>query len=99
MTFQRNGNVDLFNLTFGKCLDCRKERISVGWCKDCEADAFKVNFKNWTSEKLDVDELIKRTQLNANGSVDYLEFIDFKQFDLIENTNQYGAFGTVYSAI
>ena len=99
MTFQQNANVDVFDLTFGKCLNCGKERISVGWCKDCEVDAFKVNFKNWTSENLDVDEFIKCTQLNANGCVDYLEFIDFKQFDLVENTDQGGAFSTVYSAI
>ena len=37
--------------------------------------------------------------MNATGSVDYLEFIDFKQFDLVENTNRGGAFSTIYSAI
>ncbi len=37
--------------------------------------------------------------MNANGSVDYLEFIDFEQFDLLENTNKGGAFSTIYSAI
>ena len=37
--------------------------------------------------------------MNATGNVDYLEFIDFEQFDLVENTNKGGAFSTIYSAI
>ncbi|CAG8568773.1 16627_t:CDS:2 [Funneliformis caledonium] len=74
----------------------RKRRISNGWCKDCETNAFKENFRYWTSENLN---LIRYTQLNATGSVDYLEYIDFKQFDLIENTNKSDDFSTIYSAI
>ena len=31
--------------------------------------------------------------------MDYLEWIDFEQFELIENTNKQGAFSTIYSAI
>ncbi len=31
--------------------------------------------------------------------MDYLEWIDFEQFELIENTNKRGAFSTIYSAI
>jgi len=30
---------------FGKCLDYGKERISAGWCKDCEINVFKENLK------------------------------------------------------
>ncbi|GES99254.1 kinase-like domain-containing protein [Rhizophagus clarus] len=46
-----------------------------------------------------IDEFIQYTQLNANDSTDYLEWIDFNQFDLIENTNKRGAFSSIYSAI
>ncbi len=88
-----------FNLIYGKCLDCGKERSNVGWCKACEINAFRENFKNWTSGNLKIDDFIKHTQLNATGSVDYLEYIDFNQFDLIESTNKNGAFGAIYSAI
>src|ERR1043166_2346205 len=87
------------SLSFGKCLECRKERISVGWCKYCEVNSFKENFDGWTSGNLNIDDFIKHTQLNAVGSKDYLEFIDFEQFDLIENINESGAFSTIYSAI
>jgi len=37
--------------------------------------------------------------LNATGNVNYLEFIDFEQLELVENTNKGGAFSTIYSAI
>ncbi|PKY22544.1 kinase-like protein [Rhizophagus irregularis] len=46
-----------------------------------------------------IDEFIQYTQLNANDSTDYLEWIDFNQFDLVENTNKRGAFSSIYSAI
>ena len=86
-------------LSFGKCFDCGKERSNVGWCKDCEINAFKENFKNWTSGNPNIDDFVKHTQLNAAGSMDYLEYIDFEQFDLIENINKGGAFSAIYSAI
>ncbi|SRR6266540_582598 len=86
-------------LSFGKCLECSKKRVSVGWCKDCETNAFKEIFKYWTSGNLKIDNFIKHTQLNATGSTDYLEYIDFERFDLVKNTNKGGAFSTIYSAI
>ncbi|PKC50048.1 hypothetical protein RhiirA1_487558 [Rhizophagus irregularis] len=46
-----------------------------------------------------IDEFIQYTQLKANDSTDYLEWIEFDQFDLIENTNKRGAFSSIYSAI
>ncbi|CAB4405929.1 unnamed protein product [Rhizophagus irregularis] len=57
------------------------------------------NFRNWTSGNPNIDELIRFTQLNANDNTDYLEWIEFDQFDLVENTNKRGAFGSIYSAI
>ena len=87
------------NLTFGKCLECGKERSNVGWCKDCEIIAFEENFKNWTSENLKIDDFIKHTQLNAAGSMDYLECIDFNQLDFVKNVNKGGTFSSIYSAI
>src|SRR6266542_1259625 len=87
------------NVAFGKCLDCGKERSSLEWCKDCEINFLKEKFINWTSGNIKLDNFIKHTQLNATGSVDYLEYIDFEQFDLIENINKGGAFSAIYSAI
>src|SRR5688572_12284939 len=102
MSLQQNRDADSMvegelksesNILFGTCLDCEKERSSERWCKSCETTTFKE------SGDLNIDNFIKDTQLNANGSVDYLEFIDFEQFDLLENTNKDEVFSTIYSAI
>src|SRR4051812_27726019 len=87
------------NSNFGKCFDCGNERSNARWCKYCEYNAFKENFGNWTSGNLNIDNFIKFTQLNATESVDYLECIDFEQFDLVEKINNGGKFSTIYSAI
>ena len=84
---------------YGDCPDCKLQRTSEYWCKDCEIASFKENFHYWTSGNLYLDEFIRHTQLNANESMDYLEWIEFNQFDLIEYNNKQGAFSTVYSAI
>src|SRR3990170_9058546 len=87
------------NLTCGECFDCGKERDIIGWCKDCETNALKEEFKNWSSGDLNVDNFIKYTQLNAEQSAGYLEYIDFEQLDLVRNTNKGGIFSTIYSAV
>ncbi|EXX74649.1 kinase-like protein [Rhizophagus irregularis] len=99
MDFIENEPITKSNIVFGKCLNCEKKRNSVGWCKDCEINALKDNFKNWTSGNINMDNFIKHTQLHANESVDYLEYVSFDQFDLLEDTNKGGAFSTIYSAI
>ena len=59
----------------------------------------KDNFRNWTSGNSMIDNFIRHTQINANENMDYLEWIDFDQFKLIENTNRRGAFSSIYSAV
>ncbi|PKB92100.1 hypothetical protein RhiirA5_387887, partial [Rhizophagus irregularis] len=46
-----------------------------------------------------MDNFIKHTQLHANESVEYLEYVNFDQFDLVEDVNKGGAFSTIYSAV
>uniref|UniRef100_U9U708 Protein kinase domain-containing protein n=1 Tax=Rhizophagus irregularis (strain DAOM 181602 / DAOM 197198 / MUCL 43194) TaxID=747089 RepID=U9U708_RHIID len=46
-----------------------------------------------------MDNFIKHTQLHANESVDYLEYVNFDQFDLVEDVNKEGAFSTIFSAV
>ena len=82
-----------------ECFGCGKKRSSVKWFKDCETNALKDDFKNWTSGNFNIDNFIKYTQSNAARSVDYSEFIDYEKFDLVENINKGGAFSIIYSAI
>ncbi|PKC13399.1 hypothetical protein RhiirA5_459460 [Rhizophagus irregularis] len=88
-----------FRKSFGKCFDCERQRTAVIWCENCDIAFLKDNFRNWTSGNSKIDELIKCTQLSAKENMDYLEWIDFDQFDLIENINKRGAFSSIYSAV
>ncbi|UZO17711.1 uncharacterized protein OCT59_009052 [Rhizophagus irregularis] len=84
---------------YGNCLDCKTQRTTISWCKNCEIAFLKENFPNWTSGSSIIDEFIRYTQLNATKSMDYLEWIDFDKFDLVKNINKRGAFSSIYSAI
>ena len=81
------------------CPDCQRQRTAAAWCKICDIASLKENFRNWTSGNSKVDEFIRYTHVNANENMDYLEWIDFDQFDLIKNVNKRGAFSSIYSAI
>ncbi|UZO27005.1 uncharacterized protein OCT59_019214 [Rhizophagus irregularis] len=85
-------------LSYGNCLDCNRQRTAPA-CKTCDIATLKKNFRNWTSGNSNVDEFIKYTQLTANENMDYLEWIDFDQLDLVQNTNKRGAFSLIYSDI
>src|SRR6266480_4334794 len=85
--------------SYGDCPECQRQRTAAAFCKYCDIVTFKENFRNWTSGNSKVDEFIMHTQLNANKNMDYLEWIDFDQFDFVENINKRGAFSSIYSAI
>ncbi|PKK67918.1 kinase-like protein [Rhizophagus irregularis] len=85
--------------TYDECFECARQRTAVAWCKNCDIAFLKDNFHNWTSRNSKIDDFIKYTQLNAKESMDYLEWINFDQFDLIENINKRGAFSSIYSAV
>ncbi|CAB4381542.1 unnamed protein product [Rhizophagus irregularis] len=55
-------------MSYGSCLDCERQRISISWCKNCDIAFFKENFRNWTSGSTIIDEFIRHTQLNARGA-------------------------------
>ncbi|PKC59293.1 kinase-like protein, partial [Rhizophagus irregularis] len=85
--------------TYGKCSLCKRQRIATMWCEKCDIMNMKECFPNWTSGNSKIDEFIRFTQLNAKESMDYLEWIDFNQFDLIKDINDKGAFSSIYSAV
>jgi hypothetical protein len=87
------------NDQYGECSDCQRQRTTVAWCKNCNTAILKEKFPNWTSGNSKIDELIRHTQINANESMDYLEWIEFDQFDLVSNIKKRGAFSSIYSAI
>lgn len=63
-----------------------------GWCKTC-------TINGWSSGLQGLDKLIKKTQRKAtNWSDNYLEWIDFNQFEDIKEIGE-GAYSVVYEAM
>jgi hypothetical protein len=85
-------------LIYGHCQDCKKQLTAEHWCNNCEIKIMKTNFKIWTSGCIIIDNFIQYTQLNSKENRDYLEWIEFDQFELVKYTNKQGAFSTIYSA-
>ncbi|CAG8498950.1 2626_t:CDS:2 [Racocetra fulgida] len=81
---------------YGKCDECGKSFSDFHWCPTCQNQAFKREFRRWTSGNISIDQIIQQTQLEANRSNDYLEWIPFENFEEIKYLSQ-GAFSTIYS--
>ncbi|CAB5363440.1 unnamed protein product [Rhizophagus irregularis] len=69
------------------------------WCKSCQINNLKQNFKNWTSGNKKIDKFIQEIQLEINTWKDgIVEWIPYNQFDNIKEIGK-GGFAIVYSAI
>jgi hypothetical protein len=85
-------------LVRGICLICRLPLEATDWCKPCQAERFKRNFKNWTSGNSEIDKLIQDSQLDATDSLSYLEWIDHKEITNIEYITK-GGFGKIFKGM
>jgi hypothetical protein len=82
---------------YGICEECNEPGTGRGWCQPCNAKRFEKNFKNWTSRKEDIDELIQHSQFNAVHSTKCLEWIPYEKFQNITHITD-GDFSRIYSA-
>src|ERR1044071_8124148 len=82
---------------YGICGECNEPGTGKYWCQPCNAKRLEENFKNWTSENKDIDELIQQSQLNAVFSMKCLEWIPFEKLQNVTYITR-GGFGKIYSA-
>ncbi|EXX61402.1 Ssk22p [Rhizophagus irregularis DAOM 197198w] len=69
------------------------------WCKPCQIDNLRNNFKNWTSGNEKIDELIQEMQLKISHYEDNMvEWIPYNQFKDIKEIGR-DDFTALYSAI
>jgi hypothetical protein len=79
----------------GKLYTGRRQK----WCKPCQIDNLRNNFKNWTSGNEKIDELIQEMQLKINDYEDNMvEWIPYNQFKDIKEIGR-DDFTALYSAI
>ncbi|CAB4431945.1 unnamed protein product [Rhizophagus irregularis] len=80
-------------------INCKKCGIQYtdNWCKPCQINGLKQNFKSWTSGNEKIDNFIQEIQLNFTDNI-IVEWIPYEQFKNITETNKNDSF-IVYSAI
>ena len=66
-----------------KCGKCGK-RTDYLYCKPCNSNYWRDNFKNWTSGDSDIDELIRESQINAEEPHEIIEWIEYDDLTDIE---------------
>ncbi|RIA89731.1 kinase-like domain-containing protein [Glomus cerebriforme] len=80
------------------CLVCKEGyETTLFWCKVCDSKSLQDDFPNWSSGNQELDQIIRNTQLNADGHINYLEWIPYEKFTDIKKICE-GGFGIVYSA-
>jgi len=60
-------------------------------------NGFQFQFTKWSSENVNIDKLIQRTQLKAKRYKEVLKWIEYDRFYNIEYLAK-GGFGTTYKA-
>ncbi|CAB5181698.1 unnamed protein product [Rhizophagus irregularis] len=79
------------------CSVCGKGKTNFNWCRTCNAEHFRQNFKNWTSGNKDIDKFIQDAQLLAGEDFEVLEWIPYEKFYDVKFIAK-GGFGEVYKA-
>ncbi|RIA81279.1 kinase-like domain-containing protein [Glomus cerebriforme] len=86
----------MYELTI--CPQCEHRQLDIKWCQNCESRNFVFNFGNWTSGDQKLDQFIQRSQFQAQGPLNYLEWIPWTEFSKVDFIAK-GGFGHVESAI
>jgi hypothetical protein len=68
------------------------------YCKPCSSAYFRDNFAHWTSGNSSINELIKNSQINANSTLNLIEWIEYANLENVEFV-AHGGFGSVYKAV
>ncbi|UZO00667.1 uncharacterized protein OCT59_011787 [Rhizophagus irregularis] len=67
------------------------------WCTSCNSQHFIDKFPSWTSGNNNIDELIRKTQINTSHYESTFEWIPYDQFTDIKFISK-GGFGQVFKA-
>ncbi|UZO17831.1 uncharacterized protein OCT59_009167 [Rhizophagus irregularis] len=85
-------------IKYGLCNFCKQPETNIGYCRACNSQRFKQNFKNWTSGNHDVDEFIQKVQLKATKDTLIIEWIEYDNFKDVEYLAK-GGFGATFKAV
>ena len=94
-------NDEKFRLNVGTrrvCENCQFECLATLFCEYCVRNYLKANFSNWTSGNDEIDNLIKKCQMETNKSHNVVEWIPYNNLQNIKYLTK-GGFSEIYTAI
>ena len=80
------------------CENCSQECLATLYCELCVRNYLKANFQNWTSGNDDIDNLIKKCQMETLLLEGVIEWIPYDKLQDIEYLTE-GGFSEIYKAI
>uniref|UniRef100_U9SN89 Protein kinase domain-containing protein n=1 Tax=Rhizophagus irregularis (strain DAOM 181602 / DAOM 197198 / MUCL 43194) TaxID=747089 RepID=U9SN89_RHIID len=79
------------------CEDCKNECLAISYCEYCIRNYLKAKFSNWTSGNNDIDDLIKKCQMESRAPDMIVEWIPYNKFQNIEYLTR-GGCSEIYTA-
>src|SRR4051812_31738090 len=79
------------------CENCNQECLATLYCEYCVRNYLKKNFKNWTSGNDDIDNLIKKCQMESLMPSMIVEWIPYSNLENINYLTK-GGFSEIYTA-
>ncbi|CAG8740783.1 23926_t:CDS:2, partial [Cetraspora pellucida] len=79
------------------CFQCEHPYTSDKWCRSCETYLFEANFHNWSTGNVELNKLIRQSQLNSVNDQNFLKWFPFSQFKHLKDIGS-GGFSSMFSA-
>jgi hypothetical protein len=79
------------------CDNCQKECFAITYCEHCIRNYLKDNFLYWTSGNEDIDNLIRKCQMESYAPNRVLEWIPYNNLQNIEYLTK-GGYSEIYTA-
>src|SRR6266487_3731050 len=79
------------------CENCTQKCLATLYCEYCVQNYLKAKFSNWTSGNNDIDNLIKKCQLETNVPSNIIEWIPYNNLQNIKYLTK-GGFSEIYTA-
>ncbi|GBC09327.1 hypothetical protein RclHR1_08770006 [Rhizophagus clarus] len=80
------------------CENCNQECLATLYCENCVQNYLKANFSNWTSGNNDIDNLIRKCQIETLRPDSIIEWIPYNNLQNIEYLTK-GGFSNIYTAV
>ena len=97
-----NRNFDLFKIRDNEgtkriCENCQDECLATLFCEHCVRNYLKANFSDWTSGNNDIDNLIRKCQMETIAPNKIIEWIPYNNLQNIKYLTK-GGCSEIYTA-